>query len=63
MWSMLAAPLIAGNDLRKVFKATLNILTNKNVVAITQDPVGIQGFKYAAKDKMEVWFKLLKGGD
>jgi len=59
MWSMLAAPLIAGNDLRKASNATLDILTNAGVIAVDQDSLGIQGFKYSAKDSIEVWFKPL----
>ncbi len=62
MWAMIAAPLIAGNDLRSMDKETLDILTNKNVISIDQDSLGIQGFKYAVADGLETWFKPLKGG-
>ena len=37
MWAMLAAPLIAGNDLRDISKETLEILTNPEAIAINQD--------------------------
>ncbi|PSR56585.1 alpha-galactosidase [Adhaeribacter arboris] len=60
MWSMIAAPLIAGNDLRKMSKETIGILTNKEVIAVNQDKLGIQGFKYAAKDSVETWLKPLE---
>ena len=63
MWCMLAAPLIAGNDLRDMTAETRNILTNTEVIAIDQDSLGIQGFKYSASDSMEIWFKPLAGGD
>jgi alpha-galactosidase len=63
MWAMLAAPLIAGNDLRKMSAETTSILTNAEVVAIDQDELGIQGFKHAAKDSVETWYKPLKNGD
>ncbi len=63
MWCMLAAPLIAGNDLRNMSKETLNILTNREAIAIDQDPLGIQGFKYYSYDGLELWFKPLQGGD
>jgi alpha-galactosidase len=63
MWSMLAAPLIAGNDLRKMSKETREILTNHAVIAVNQDALGVQGFQYSANDKVEVWFKPLTGGD
>jgi alpha-galactosidase len=63
MWSMLAAPLIAGNDLRNMSKETKEILTNREVVAVNQDVLGVQGFQYSSKEKVEVWFKPLAGGD
>ncbi len=63
MWCMLAAPLIAGNDIRKMDASTHDILTNKDVIAIDQDSLGIEGFRYATKDSVETWFKPLKNGD
>ncbi|HYO23271.1 MAG TPA: glycoside hydrolase family 27 protein [Flavisolibacter sp.] len=63
IWAMLAAPLIAGNDLRSMSAETKAILTNKDVIAINQDSLGIQGLKYAVRDSVEIWFKPLKGED
>lgn len=63
MWAMMASPLIAGNDLRKMTKETLAILTNKELIAINQDKLGIQGFKYAAEDGLETWVKPLSDGN
>ncbi len=63
MWAMLAAPLIAGNDLRSMSKETGDILTNREVIAVNQDALGIQGFKYATRENLEIWFKPLQGGD
>ena len=63
MWCMLASPLIAGNDIRTMSDETRNILTNKEAIAINQDPLGIQGFKYYSHDDLELWFKPLTGGD
>jgi len=63
MWAMLAAPLIAGNDLRTMSKETTAILTNKAVIAVDQDKLGIQGFKYSSKDGIEVWFKPLENNE
>lgn len=63
MWAMLAAPLIAGNDIRNMSKETQDILTNKEVIAVDQDPLGIQGFKYKTDDGVEVWFKPLSNGE
>ena len=58
-WCMLAAPLMAGNDIRKMSKETNAILTNKEMIAVNQDPAGIEGFRYSKKDSMEVWVKPL----
>ena len=63
MWAMIAAPLIAGNDLRSMSKQTIDILTNKEVIAVNQDELGIQGFRHSKKDSVETWFKPLKNGD
>lgn len=63
MWSMMSSPLIAGNDLRKMTKETLAILTNKELIVINQDKLGIQGFKYSAEDGLEVWVKPLSDGN
>jgi len=63
MWCMLAAPLISGNDLRKMSIETSDILTNKDVIAVNQDKLGIQGFKYAVRDSVEIWFKPLSGNN
>jgi alpha-galactosidase len=63
MWCMLAAPLISGNDLRNMSKETHDILTNKDVIAVNQDSLGVQGLKYSAKDSLEIWFKPLTKGD
>jgi alpha-galactosidase len=62
MWAMIAAPLVAGNDIRSMSKETQLVLTNKNVIAVNQDSLGIQGFKYATRDSVEIWFKPLKDG-
>lgn len=42
LWSMMAAPLIAGNDLRRMTQSTLDILTWKQALGVNQDPLGIQ---------------------
>jgi alpha-galactosidase len=59
LWCMLAAPLIAGNDLRKMSKETVEILTNKEVIAVDQDPLGIEGLMSRKLDDLEVWVKPL----
>jgi alpha-galactosidase len=63
IWGMLAAPLIAGNDLNHMSAETREILTNPEVIAVDQDALGVQGFKYASyTNNVEVWFKPLAGG-
>jgi len=56
---MLAAPLMAGNDPRRMDEQTRSTLTNKEVIAVDQDPLGIEGFKYAVRDSIQIWFKPL----
>jgi alpha-galactosidase len=63
MWCMLAAPLIAGNDLRSMPREIKEILTNREVIAVNQDALGIEGFQYSDRDGVEVWFKPLNNGD
>ena len=63
LWAMLAAPLIAGNDLSNMDKATLDILTNKDVIAVDQDTLGQQARRVAQNGDTEVWVRPLAGGD
>jgi len=63
LWCMLAAPLISGNDIRNMSNETNDILTNKEVIAIDQDSLGFEGFKYSANDSVEIWFKPLVNED
>jgi alpha-galactosidase len=60
---MMAAPLIAGNDLRTMTEETRSIFTNSEVLAFDQDSLGIQGYRYDVQDSVEVWMKPLSGGD
>ncbi|HEX3367358.1 glycoside hydrolase family 27 protein, partial [Phenylobacterium sp.] len=62
LWALLAAPLLAGNDLTKMTPDTLAILTNREVVAIDQDPAGRQGDRVTAEGPLEVWAKPLSRG-
>lgn len=63
LWCMLAAPLIAGNDLRKMDEQTRSVLTNKDVIAVNQDVLGIEALKYNETDSLQTWFKPLNNGD
>lgn len=60
MWAIMASPLIAGNDLRSMSEQTKSILTNKEVIAVNQDPLGIQGTRLAKNGSQEVWVKSLQ---
>ena len=62
LWALLAAPLLAGNDLSKMTPATLGILTNKDVIAIDQDPLGKQGDRSSQEGQQEIWTRSLSGG-
>jgi alpha-galactosidase len=62
LWAMLAAPLIAGNNLTKMTPDTVAILTNKEVIAIDQDALGKQGDRVWAEGPFEIWTKPLTGG-
>ena len=63
MWCMLSAPLILGNDIRTVSDQTLDIILNRRVIAIDQDPLGVQGYRFLDEGDFEVWLKPLAGGD
>ncbi len=62
LWSMLAAPLLAGHDVRTMTPATREILTNKEVIAIDQDKFGRQGVRVRQQGDLEVWKKPLAQG-
>lgn len=62
LWSILAAPLIAGNDLTSMTPYTLDILTNREVIAVDQDALGKQGFRVAQEGPFEVWMKPMADG-
>lgn len=63
MWALLAAPLIAGNDLRTMSDETRKILTNEEVIAVNQDTLGIQGFAFKKTHGVEYWVKPLADGE
>ena len=63
LWAMLAAPLLAGNDLRDMSAETRDILTNKEVIAIDQDKLGQQGTRISKEGAAEVWTRQLANGD
>ncbi len=62
LWCILAAPLIAGNDLPKMTAETRAILTNKELIAVDQDALGSQGRRVKKNGELEVWSKQLSDG-
>ena len=62
LWAMLAAPLMAGNDLRSMRPEIRDILTNEEVIAVDQDALGREGERVAKDGDLEVWAKQLKDG-
>jgi alpha-galactosidase len=63
MWAMVAAPLILGSDPRSLSSTTIKMLKNANVIAIDQDPLGVQGYLVSQSDTgQQVWVKPLAGG-
>ncbi|MGE4585918.1 MAG: glycoside hydrolase family 27 protein [Mangrovibacterium sp.] len=61
MWAMLAAPLMAGNDLSRMDEQTLTILLNADVIAVDQDSLGMQARKFMDMGEHEIWARPLGG--
>ena len=59
MWCMMNSPLLAGNDLRTMSKETIEILTNKEVIALNQDKGFKQAIRLLREGDVEIWVKLL----
>ncbi len=62
-WCLLSAPLLIGCDLKRLDDFTLNLLTNAEVLAVDQDPLGKQASPIIKKDNIQVWLKELHNGD
>ena len=62
LWALLAAPLLAGNDLSTMTPETRALLTNRDVIAIDQDALGKQGDRVTSEGPLEIWAKPLGGG-
>ncbi len=63
LWALLSAPLLLGNDLEQLDDFTLNLITNDEVIAIDQDPLGNQAVPVIKKGAVEVWKKKLADGN
>jgi alpha-galactosidase len=62
LWAILAAPLLAGNDLSTMTAETVELLTNRDVIAVDQDSAGRQGDRVSAEGPIEVWSRPLADG-
>jgi len=62
LWAIMAAPLIAGNDISTMNEATKAILLNKEIIAVNQDALGVQGRRIWKEGDREIWMKPLTGG-
>ncbi|HKF50830.1 MAG TPA: glycoside hydrolase family 27 protein [Candidatus Acidoferrales bacterium] len=62
LWAILAAPLMAGNDLTQMTPYTIELLTNRELVAVDQDPLGKQGYRISQEGPFEVWMKPMADG-
>jgi alpha-galactosidase len=63
LWAMMAAPLIAGNDIPHMTPEIRSILLNKEIIALDQDPLGHQGHRVHKDGDLEVWARELAGGN
>ena len=63
MWCMMASPLILGNDIRNMSQETKDIIMNKEIIAVNQDTLGVQGLRYLTDKGLEFWFKPLAAGE
>jgi len=62
LWCLLSAPLLIGGDIGKIDEFTLGLLTNDEVIALDQDPLGNQARRLADAGGMQVWLKELEDG-
>jgi alpha-galactosidase len=60
LWSMLASPLLIGCDLSQLDPFTLNLLTNDEVLAVNQDPLGKQAVQMQANSDWQIWKKEME---
>jgi hypothetical protein len=63
MWAIVAAPLILGSDPRSLSATSIAMLENRQVIAVDQDPLGVQGTPIQQQGAGQVWVKPLAGGD
>jgi alpha-galactosidase len=63
LWSVMAAPLLIASDLRNASSETMATITNADVIAVDQDPLGMAGREIQSRGGLHVIVKPLAGGD
>lgn len=63
LWAIFAAPLYMGNDLRNITNEEKEIILNRDVIEVDQDPFGVAGRLYFRNEIYEVWGRPLENGD
>jgi alpha-galactosidase len=63
LWAMFAAPLLAGNDVRTMSADTRSILLNKEVIAVNQDPMGVEGRVVGKIGEVDLYARSLNNGE
>jgi alpha-galactosidase len=63
LWCILAAPLMAGNDVRAATPEIVSVLTDRDALAVNQDKLGKQGWRFRAEPSQEIWVRELAGGE
>ena len=62
LWALMKAPLILGNDIRNIDNETLSIISNHEIIAINQDPLGIPASRVTSKNYVDVWAGVVVDG-
>ena len=63
MWSIMAAPIMISSDVRNMSSETKDLYLNKDMIAINQDSLGVQGHRVSDVNGKQIWTKPLKNGD
>ena len=63
LWAMAPSPLMLGASLTDLNEPTLALITNDEILAVNQDPLGAKAKRVARRERTEVWVKVLKSGD
>lgn len=63
MWSIMAAPIMISSDVRNMSNETKELYLNKDMIAINQDSLGVQGHRISEQNGKQIWTKPLKNGD